>query len=431
MEKFESFVRDILEQKSGFKFKEPWKKSEKSLTVVVPIIRKNAPERNYITLDEVKDQIDIRDSGEIDKILAKSNIDKPVFVRSGSLFKGLGTQSRGIVHSTVLYPNVEKVIEARCVHASHGIRPRAQFEYTGVAPITVRTQLVSRAPQRTVWQSIYNMTGTDNLVAYCSTLGTETINADRVDGIHSGGLGSVDPRKIEKSLEGVPVYENQVGVVIADVHGIAAFEVYDNPKSWVKFHMEFMGEIQDDEPLYTINENVLFKKIRKFLEDIMSPTKVELVDQGDRHKVYKFRYDKYVGEYTEIDSRIVHVIVTRVDDDTGNDYHGVTFRPRILRELDFLEYINDRENTTSDSRTWYSVFSSSTNQPTAYTYPCSTKTFSRMTSTLTTAGLIEKSGRSYKLTENGKRVLYKMEELYAELTRAYKRAQFKKLIRSD
>jgi len=420
MEKLGEFVRNILEQKSGFKFEEPWKKSEKSLTVVVPIIRENAPERNYITLDEVKDQIEIRDSGEIDKIIARSNIDKLVFVRSGSLFKGRGTQSRGIVHSTVLYPNMEKVIEARCVHASHGIRPRAQFEYTGIAPITVRTRLVSQASQSTVWQSIYNLTGTDNLIESYYAQGTSPINTDRVDGSYS-----VKPEKIEESLEGVPVYENQVGVVIADVHGIAAFEVYDNPKSWVKFHLEAMGEIQDDEPLYTINENVLFKKIREFLEGIINPTELELVDQGDRHKVYKFWNGKYVGEYTEIDSRIVHIIVTRVDEDTRNNHNVTIFRPRIFRELDFLEYINDR--TTSASRTWYSTPSTSTTQST--TYQGSTKTFSRMTSTLTTAGLIEKSGRSYKLTENGKRVLYKMEDLYTELTRACKRAQFKKIVR--
>ena len=71
-------MKDLL---SGFKsghyaIKEPWRVTDKSLTVVVPIVSSKAGQRNYVVLEEVKDKVRIIDTGGISQLRIEGNVDE-------------------------------------------------------------------------------------------------------------------------------------------------------------------------------------------------------------------------------------------------------------------------------------------------------------------------------------------------------------------
>ena len=80
-------LEDLAKQRT-FRFEEPWRLSSKALGLAVPIVRAEYGERAYLVLDEIPGGVDIRDSGEIRRLIAKSGVDKPVFIRGGVLVKG-------------------------------------------------------------------------------------------------------------------------------------------------------------------------------------------------------------------------------------------------------------------------------------------------------------------------------------------------------
>jgi len=449
MKDFEEFVESILHEENGFEFGEPWRKSDKSLTVVVPILRKNAPERNYVTIDEVKDKVQVEDTGNIHRIRIVSNDSRPVFVRSGSIFKGEGTQSRGIVESTVLYPNEIKEVEARCVHASHPIRTRAKFSYVGVAPLSVRKNLVSGVSQPRVWASVNQVAGTDNLVAFMAAPSDAGTVSHRpqvsipgpVAGVRRRISRRVDLSKVDRSIEDIPVLGDQAGVIILDMEGIVAFEVFDNPKSWVTFHSGILKDIDTEEPIFKMDEKAVETRVRRFLIGLVELRDFEVVDEGDRHKTFKFAFDRrYVGEFTKVDNQIIHIIVTRTEDlqeESGNS--EINFVENIVgRVTGVLEYFADRTrtDTSTGSTTITDNSTNIDNSVRVYTIPggfrdlsrrWSTRTFSKYAKALRDSGLIEKKGRSYVLTKNGHRILSKMEDLKEDLASTAKRALYRRL----
>jgi hypothetical protein len=61
----DQFFESLREGKNGFSFDEPVRIDEKSLVVVVPILRKTSHKRTYVLLSEVSD-VKIEDTGQID-----------------------------------------------------------------------------------------------------------------------------------------------------------------------------------------------------------------------------------------------------------------------------------------------------------------------------------------------------------------------------
>ncbi|RLI07594.1 hypothetical protein DRO32_03610, partial [Candidatus Bathyarchaeota archaeon] len=119
----ESLLADLREQRT-YRFMEPWRLSSRSLGLAVPIVRTSYGERAYILLDEIPGEVDVRDSGSIRRLIAKSRVDKPVFVRGGLILKG-ETQPRAVRFSVIIFPGEVRPLEALCVHDVRPITVRA------------------------------------------------------------------------------------------------------------------------------------------------------------------------------------------------------------------------------------------------------------------------------------------------------------------
>lgn len=153
-----TFLTDITNSRFGYKLGEPWKYSEETLGVVVPILRENSPDRQYITMYEVLQQLNIKDTGNIDQVELQNKTGIAIFVRSGTIFSGL-TQNRASQHSGI-YKKEEEIINVCCVHASHGIRSGEKMQFGDIAPPSVTMNLMKES-QTDVWNSVRKYTGGD------------------------------------------------------------------------------------------------------------------------------------------------------------------------------------------------------------------------------------------------------------------------------
>jgi len=156
-----TILQAISEESMGFRFGKPERPNESSLACILPILRETSQVRQYITLPETE-QVLVFDSGTINKVNLKNASKSNVFIRSGTIFEGKGTQSRAIMRSAVLFPGTEVALDVRCVHQTHGIRTGAEFKYGGITPLSVDSAVYSAGyrpqDQHTTWNAVRHTT---------------------------------------------------------------------------------------------------------------------------------------------------------------------------------------------------------------------------------------------------------------------------------
>ena len=156
-----TILQSISEESMGFRFGKPERPNKASLACILPILRETSQVRQYITLPETE-QVLVFDSGTINKINLKNVSKNNVFVRSGTIFEGKGTQSRALTRSAVLFPGTEVALDVRCVHQSHGIRSGAEFKYGGITPLSVDSAVYAAGyrpqDQHTTWDAVRQTT---------------------------------------------------------------------------------------------------------------------------------------------------------------------------------------------------------------------------------------------------------------------------------
>jgi hypothetical protein len=159
----QTYLSDIVDSKFGYRLGEPWKYSQETLGVVVPILRHGScsplyrePEREYVTMYEVLQDLGMKDTGRIDLVELQNRTNKAIFVRAGTIFSG-STQNRAAQHSGVYQPGKEEVL-VRCVQQTHGIRGGAEMKFGDIAPMSVTMNLMS-GNQSKVWESVRRYTG--------------------------------------------------------------------------------------------------------------------------------------------------------------------------------------------------------------------------------------------------------------------------------
>jgi hypothetical protein len=148
-----TYLKNIADNRFGYRLGEPWKYSEETLGVVVPILRENSPDREYHTMYEVLKELNIKDTGSIDQIELQNRSGMAIFVRAGTIFKGK-TQPRAVQHSGI-YSKQKEIIDVRCVNASHGINKGEEMNFGDIAPPSVTVNLMSGS-QSDVWGSVSN-----------------------------------------------------------------------------------------------------------------------------------------------------------------------------------------------------------------------------------------------------------------------------------
>jgi len=335
---------------------DPWKFSKKSIGVIVPIITKNQLRRDYITYPEVKDDVNVIDSGSIDK-LKIDGIDKSVFIKGGTIFSGVGTQSRSIEHSIVLDPNSKIDIDVKCVHASHGIHHGSRFEYKGVSPRVVRSALSnpnSYGKQSSVWNSVssYNLCSR-NMTGHVGNRVESEIRNDDLVGVRNASkrLGS----KIEDILNEVPVFENQIGAIIIGSNGIEGIEMFDHQDSWKAQYKDVIESyddvFNDEQSLFSIDETKINDFIIGFINKIK---KSDSTNVGNNCFVIKFK--GYIGEYVIHNNRIIHLFVMKYDEPTKNDQQSLQYQSFGHRPSGLDHIVGSLNN---GPKTWSELFESS------------------------------------------------------------------------
>lgn len=345
-----------LNNEIGYKFGSAWRYSDKSLGVIVPILKiGDIGEREYVTLEEAKDKgVTFKDSGHIDKVIIESSLYKPIFIRSGTILKSKGTQSRAVESSTIIVPKEEKnrqdvpnvpeieittqEIQVRCIYASKGIRTGGAFTYGGDAPMEVRSSLMSRSGQADTWAAVGHAThrlmssrglssrGTTN---YADPVSYTTSN-DNLAGI----MEEVDKftGDIDEILKKVPLFEDQVGAVFLDMKDVVGIELFDHPKSWEAIHKEVekrLGESvtkEEEKTFFKPDYEQLKPLALSFLKKLIDSEKIETSKSGDIYSVTLLKGDGVVGEATSINGKIIHLVGMKVDESAKNDSRQSSMR---------------------------------------------------------------------------------------------------------
>lgn len=295
---------------------EPWKLT-KGTGFVLPILgRPPFGDRNYVLLQEVLDQVEFKDTGGIGDVAVSNRSGSNVFLRKGTMLKGVGTQSRSPIAGVVLEPIDEMIkVPVNCIHASHGIRAGAAFKAQGVTPHSVYDDL---GQQSATWANISDYSARASAgvsraggrsAVFMASLSSDAL----VDVEESVGKFRDEVEDLLKQIPGDHV--NQVGIAVFDLQGVAGVEVFDHPDSWHTFsgsitrsYSELLTEEVSD--LYEIRMDRADPALRDFLKKA-SDAERNLVTENKVSKVWALSAEGVDGELAEIEGREIHLVLSR------------------------------------------------------------------------------------------------------------------------
>lgn len=355
----------LSEQKLGFTFGNPKRVDEKSLTVILPILRDTSLKRQYITFPET-DKALVFDTGAIDKMEVHNQGEDHVFIRSGTLFTGK-TQSRALQRSAIVFAGDKVKLEVRCVHATHGINPKAKTEYGGITPLGLDQANYSAgyAPkdQGTTWSNVQK--STSNMCSMMGSLKSET-SRDRqfrmssLSSLHSHGHssgcsgvwasnagsspGSTESHNInwhqaggddlskhfndfaqhfDEVLSKVKLEEKQSGVALITDSGVQTVEIFDHPDSWKALHeaaVKRMGaELvkEDRESVFEFKPENAHKMVNRVLGMDWARKNIfkHRPSNGEPSvEITGLTASGFVGELVEVNDQVVHLTILKRTD---------------------------------------------------------------------------------------------------------------------
>jgi ribosomal protein S27AE len=342
-ELLKNFLEELIIGEN-YKFGEPWQLTSHSLSAVVPITRTFDQARNYLVLQEIpKDRIIVTDSGHINKVnVALKGVEKPVFVRAGTIFKGQGTQSRTSGMGVVLEPEKENLVDVYCVHATHPISHRSSFAFSSnVVPRRVEEVLVSPSKsQARVWESTA-VRGFRARVTHCPQCGSSRLLQNYEAELVCVKCGYVIPamqrgvsmhrdnlvanldemtkfnEEVENMLSKIPAdLDNQVGVVIIDSRGVLGLEMFDHPDSWrafsrsvVRNYADVLAKERAADGLFELRTERVPDAIKGFLEKAQKLSETPVFK--NRISETRIFSGDLAGEYTCMGSNVIHLILKR------------------------------------------------------------------------------------------------------------------------
>lgn len=305
-----------LSKEVEYIFGTPWRYSDKSLGVIVPILKKGNnngtlhEERVYITLEEAKNQkISFKETGHINRVIIESSVGKPIFIRSGTALKSEGTQPRAVDTSVVILPSKEPVtkqeIPVCCIYASKPIRAKEKFTYAGHVPLEVGTMLLSRGGQSKTWSAIGHTTSRFRNIGSVSRYSSDNL---------VGVMEEVDKFKsdIDNILKKVPLFEEQVGAVFLDIKDVTGIEMFDHPKSWESIHKEVekrFGEnvIKEEQSFFKPDYEKIKPLTMIFLKKLLESQKTE-ISRNEITSTVSLKGDGVIGEATTIKGKVIHLV---------------------------------------------------------------------------------------------------------------------------
>jgi DNA-binding transcriptional ArsR family regulator len=328
-------LRDLLSRFNvgDFEFKEAWR-AGRSLAVIVPIVAKRVEARGYVVLEEVQDKVRITDTGRIGEVKVEGQVDKPTFIRGGTMLKG-ATQERATEFSVVIMPEkASATIPVHCVHATKGIRPAAQFSIsTSYTPPTVYSAMLATQNQTVTWTATANYSA--NLLARLppstSGWGVPQVKHDDLVGVQESIAKF--RKDLEEMLKQIPDYINQVGTVVIDPDGVLGLEMFNHPDSWKavteKVKRAFTEALtrEDKAGIFKPDFDAALAVVNAFLEKLEKLEEEKEVFSQANAKTIIFKVEGYVGEYTTLNNKTIHLTITR----KGKEEQRIPHFPSILR----------------------------------------------------------------------------------------------------
>jgi DNA-binding transcriptional ArsR family regulator/predicted ester cyclase len=356
-------VKDLLSKfdVGDFEFKEPWR-AGKALAVIVPIVAKRAEPRSYIVLEEVKDKVRIVDTGRIGQVKVEGKFDKPTFIRGGTMLKG-ATQERATEFSIVVTPGkAEATIPVHCVHASKGIRPGAFFTIaTSYTPPTVHSNIMAARNQTVTWNAVARYSS--NILALWAPSASSDWMIPRVR--HDDLVGVQESltefrKELEEILSKIPDYVNQVGSVVIDPDGVVGLELFDHPESWKavtdKIKRTFTEALtrEDKAGIFKPDMDAALTVINELLEKLEKPIEEREVFSQANARTAIFKVEGYVGEYTTLNNKTIHLTITRREKEEKRVPHF----PTILTATPTFHRTEDTTTAAPEQYIWYSTSTS-------------------------------------------------------------------------
>ena len=320
------FLWKIGEQTDGFTFGKPWRASNRSLGLVIPILREKELKRRYKMMEEAKGKIDIEDTGDVDRMRVISNAEMNVFIRSGVILSGKG-QTRATVSGMIIMPNSKQEIEVKCVYASKPTHRGAKMVAEDIAPPIVMQSLYGS--QRDTWNTVTRYTSgmkghLDEFLSVEEVKDRGVLGAKQRMGRVGRSLGSDDllgtMREVERSqktvegvIKNIPLQKNQVGAIIFDIDSIVGFEVFDSPKSWKAMHKKVISKYNEvlqkeqEKMLFELKPDVIPEKIAEFIEELTKSDE-RTTHSNEVSKTVVIDGERHIGEYTTIGADAIHVI---------------------------------------------------------------------------------------------------------------------------
>jgi len=308
-------MKDLLSkfETGEFEFKEPWR-AGKALAVIVPIVAKKTGVRKYVVLEEVKDKVRITDTGSIGEAKVEGDVDKPTFIRGGTMLKG-ATQERATQFSVIIAPQKsEQLVPVHCVHASKSIRPGAFFTLASAyTPPTVHSNIMATRNQTYTWNAVARYSA--NLLARLEPSTRPPVSHDNLVAVQE----SVTKfrKDLEEMLKQIPDYMDQVGSVVIDPDGVVGLEMFDHPESWKavteKVKRTFTEALtrEDKVGIFKPDLDAALTVINDFLEKLEKREEEKEVFNKNNAKTVIFKIEGYVGEYTTLNSETIHLTITR------------------------------------------------------------------------------------------------------------------------
>ena len=319
-------MESLIQESNGFRWGEPVRPDD-AVAIVVPILRSGvAGEPSYLLLEEVKDRVEFADSGRIGGVRVRARgVDKPIFIRSGTILKGRGTQSRAPAVSAVVYPEVEAELEVRCVHASHPVVGGRRFEAAVYkAPTTVQRALLTGS-QYAVWSSVRDYAMSRVLGHFASSLSrslaasaaysrpadSEPLYVDDLPSLLEVEAGK---KFIDEIVKQLPVLEDQVGIAVLDMDGAVGMELFDHPKSWKALAESIVKSYEDAlsrrSGLFKPDASKVREELSKFLAKIQA-CEAEPAYQNRGATTFLLKSQEIVGEYTVLGGEVIHLLAMR------------------------------------------------------------------------------------------------------------------------
>lgn len=367
----QNICRLVAEQGNGFTFGKPDRTTETSLACILPILRETSQKRQYITYAETE-QVIATDSGSINKVNLENTSKEDVFLRSGTIFAGKGTQSRALTRSTVLHPGQKVVLDVRCVHQTHGINPGSEFKYGGITPLSVDSQIYcggyTPKNQTDTWNAVRNaslmmnrlystetpeetsITSTRDLanaVSRGACVGefqrgrrVESAWTDRAElfgsllgadlGVNTPAAHKMGQDNLKKNFDAFAknfddvlskarLHDNQVGMALITDKGCQTIELFDVGESWEAIHKDAVKRMgtellrgPDNTVVFQYNPENAINAVKAVLGLDYKYNKIyeHKPSNGESHlAIFGMTAQRYVGEVVELDGRVIHLVI--------------------------------------------------------------------------------------------------------------------------